>query len=150
MTRTFTPDRVETKDDGRTTTTITTKRVCNGCGEFVGDVTDAEMDCAIDGRPLPDVRGECAHCAHVVALEQAGCRTLQLTPHSYGRIDGELDRDGIFTKAYTKVVNDKLATVGMRIGVKPGHVIAFYGDWIIRHPDGGITVHAAPKAGEQA
>jgi hypothetical protein len=147
-TRTFTPDRKTVNAEGRTVTHMTTKRVCNGCGEFVGDVTDAEMDCAIDGRPLPDVRSECEHCAPVVALEQAGCQTWQVTPYSYGRIDRELDRDGIFAKAYTRPVDGKLATVGIRVGIKPGHVVAFWGDWLIRHPDGRFTVHAAPKPTE--
>jgi hypothetical protein len=142
--RTFTPDWVETTDDGRTRTHITMKRVCNGCGEYVGDVTDAEMDCAIDGRPLPDVRNECEHCSPVVEAEAAGCRTWQLTPQSYGRIDHELDQDGVFTKAYTQAIGRKIATVGMRIGVKPGHIVARFGDWIIRHPDGTFTIHKAP------
>jgi hypothetical protein len=56
--RTNTPDR--TNDDG--SRTITTKRACNGCGELIGDITNAEMAAAIDGRPLPDVRRECATC----------------------------------------------------------------------------------------
>lgn len=40
-------------------TRITVKRCCNGCGRQLGDVTDAEMDATIEGRPLPDVRAEC-------------------------------------------------------------------------------------------
>jgi hypothetical protein len=146
--RTFTPDVKTVNDEGRTVTTMHMKRACNGCGEYVGDVTDEEMDRAIAGAPLLDVRAECPNCAPVVALEQAGCRTWQVTPQSYGRIDRELDRDGVFTKQYTEAVDGKLATVGMRIGVKPGHVVARFGDWIIRHPDGGFTVHAGPQAGD--
>ena len=42
---------------------IHVKRYCNGCGESLGDVADAEIACAIDGRPLPDVRRECPRCA---------------------------------------------------------------------------------------
>jgi hypothetical protein len=38
------------------------KRCCNGCGESIGDVTDEEIDCAIGGYPLPDVRKECPRC----------------------------------------------------------------------------------------
>ena len=58
MTRPWTPDR--TNGDG--STTMTTKRACNGCGEFIGDVTTLEMNAAINGRPLPDVRYECPTC----------------------------------------------------------------------------------------
>ncbi|MFD3336099.1 hypothetical protein ACFWV1_26145 [Streptomyces sp. NPDC058700] len=58
-TRTNTPDR--TNPDG--TRTITTKRACNGCGQLIGDITTAEMNAAVDGRPLPDVRRECPTCA---------------------------------------------------------------------------------------
>jgi hypothetical protein len=41
---------------------ITVQRCCNGCGGTLGDVTMAEIECAIDGRPLPDVRMECPRC----------------------------------------------------------------------------------------
>lgn len=56
--RRFTPDR--TNPDG--STTIHVKRCCNGCGESIGDVTMIEINCAIDGLPLPDVRPECPRC----------------------------------------------------------------------------------------
>jgi hypothetical protein len=46
-----------------TSTTITMKRACNGCGRQLGDVTDQEMACGINGLPLPDVRRECPDCA---------------------------------------------------------------------------------------
>jgi hypothetical protein len=36
--------------------------VCNGCGERIGDVTMIEINLAIGGRPLPDVRMECPRC----------------------------------------------------------------------------------------
>lgn len=38
---------------------ITVQRACNGCGESVGDANDAELDAAMAGAPLPDVRLEC-------------------------------------------------------------------------------------------
>ena len=41
---------------------FTIQRSCNGCGESVGDVTDAEIEIAIDGGELPDVRMECRQC----------------------------------------------------------------------------------------
>lgn len=139
-TRTHTPDRVN--DDG--STMITMKRCCNGCGEKIGDVTDEEVDRAIDGLPALDVRSECDHCRPLVELEAAGCTTWQLTPRSYGDIDRRLDKLGVFAKGYWEFVDGKNTTVGMRVGVKPGHVVARFGDWIVRHPDGGFTVHKAP------
>jgi hypothetical protein len=57
--RTNTPDRFN--EDG--SRTITTKRACNGCGTLLGDVTRGEMNAAIAGRPMPDVRRECPTCS---------------------------------------------------------------------------------------
>lgn len=57
--RTNTPDRLN--DDG--SRTITSKRACNGCGEYIGDVSEQEVNAATSGRPLPDVRRECPNCA---------------------------------------------------------------------------------------
>lgn len=51
---------------------IHVSRCCNGCGEPVGDVTDQEIACAADGRPLPDVRGECPRCAPELEAGNAG------------------------------------------------------------------------------
>ena len=42
--------------------TITMQRCCNGCGESLGDVTMTEIECAIAGLLLPDVRMECPRC----------------------------------------------------------------------------------------
>lgn len=42
--------------------TLTVKRCCNGCGRKLGDVTDDEIDAAIGGGSLPDVRDECWLC----------------------------------------------------------------------------------------
>jgi hypothetical protein len=42
--------------------TLTVKRCCNGCGERIGDVTFIEIQLAIAGQPLPDVRMECPRC----------------------------------------------------------------------------------------
>ena len=71
-TRPNTPDR--TNPDG--SFTITTKRVCNGCSQMLGDITEAEMNAAIAGRPLPDVRSECPACAPTAPAPRcvaAGC-----------------------------------------------------------------------------
>lgn len=53
-----TPER-PAADGGRL---IRTQRACNGCGEGLGDASDVEIQAAIAGRPLPDVRGECVRC----------------------------------------------------------------------------------------
>ena len=64
----------------------------------------------------------------------------QLTHASYPRIDHDLDQMDVFAKAYTWYVGDKLTTVGLRIGEKPGHVVAFYGDWVIVDSAGQVSV----------
>ena len=142
-TRTNTPDRVN--DDG--STTITVQRACNGCGQLLGDVTDAEIERAIAGLPALDVRAECPTCQPLLALEAEGCTVWRLTERSYARVEDEIDRlrPWIFTKGYWQTVDGKLQVVGLRIGERPGHVVAFFGDWIVRHPDGGFTVHKAPE-----
>lgn len=61
MTRPDTPDRIRITEDGRKITTITMKRHCPD-GHQLGDVTPAELQAAVDGRPLPDVRHECPTC----------------------------------------------------------------------------------------
>lgn len=53
--RPWTPDRPSTSGGRR----ITVKRMCNGCGRALGDVTHDEIEAAVAGRPLPDVREEC-------------------------------------------------------------------------------------------
>ena len=139
--RTHTPDR--TNADG--STTIKLKRACNGCGQLLGDVDNRDVD---DNGNLTDVRGECDHCRPLVELEAAGRKTWQLTPRSYPRVSHEIDRlePWVFTKGYRQDVDGELQVVGLRIGEKPGHVVAYFGDWIIRHPDGHFTVHKAPAA----
>ena len=41
------------------TTRITVHRHCNGCGRDLGDATNFELDLAVLGAALPDVREEC-------------------------------------------------------------------------------------------
>lgn len=65
--RTNTPPQTITRPDGSTSTRITAKRCCNGCGHEIGDVTILEIEACIDGRPLPDVRDECPWCAMFLA-----------------------------------------------------------------------------------
>jgi hypothetical protein len=139
--RTHTPDRTTTTDDGHTITHLTLTRCCNGCGQPLGDADERDIDQA--GNPT-DVRGECPNCRPLVDLEAAGCRTWHLTPQSYARVDYETDRDGVFAKNFTEYVGDRLTVVGMRIAERPNHVVARFGDWIIRHPDGRWSVHQGP------
>ena len=65
--RTITPDRTDTTEDGRTVTVVTTKRYCDH-DHLIGDATTEEIQAAIEGRPLPDVSGECRECTPI-----AGC-----------------------------------------------------------------------------
>jgi hypothetical protein len=82
----------------------------------------------------------------VLELEKEGCRTWHLTPRNISRVDDDIDKLGVFAKGYWAAGDDgRLECVGLRIGDRPGHVIAFFGDWIIRHPDGGFTVHAGAE-----
>lgn len=55
MSRKFTPP--EKLSSGATRLTV--KRCCNRCGDEVGDATQAELEAAMNGSPLPDVRQEC-------------------------------------------------------------------------------------------
>lgn len=137
--RTHTPDR--TNPDG--TTTIKMKRACNGCGNLLGD---------LDGRDITehggttDVRGECAHCQPLVALEAAGCRTWRVTERSITRVDDDLDQLGVYAKGYFEwdETSRKTVVVGLRVGAGEDRVVARFGDWLIHHPDGHFTVHPAP------
>ena len=47
------------RDPETSTTTITVQRACNRCGRGLGDATEKELDACVNGRPLPDVHGEC-------------------------------------------------------------------------------------------
>jgi hypothetical protein len=139
--RTNTPDRVN--PDG--STTIKLKRCCNGCGQYVGDLDDRDIN---DHGGLTDVRHECPNCRILVELEAAGCRTWRVTERSISRVAHEIDqlRPWVFTKGYWQEVDGKLQVVGLRVGQYPDHAVAFYGDWLIRQPDGTWTVHKAPEA----
>ena len=63
-----------------------------------------------------------------------------LTRENYLRIDTELDQCGVFAKQYTRMVGKHVVVVGMRIGVKPNHMVALFGDTIVRGRDGSYTV----------
>lgn len=69
MARNFTPDKRNA--DGSTTFRV--KRYCNGCGKSIGDVNEAELDAAIAGLPLPDVREECGCIPMTTPVVGATC-----------------------------------------------------------------------------
>lgn len=135
--RTFTPERLN--DDG--SRTITMKRCCNGCGHYLGDVENRDVDAHGN---LTDVRAECQHCAPLIELEASGCTLRQLTRRTLPDIDDELDRDGIYAKGYWQEVDGKLTVTGLRIGTGEARLVAHWDDWIIRHPNGLIAIHKAP------
>ena len=59
--RTNTPDRIETTEKGHVVRHVTLKRYCDR-DHILGDATDAEIEAAIAGQPMPDVTRECRHC----------------------------------------------------------------------------------------
>lgn len=58
MSRPDTPDQQLSSGGTR----IRVKRACNGCAQYIGDATDAEIEACVFGGPLPDVRHECSNC----------------------------------------------------------------------------------------
>ncbi len=84
--------------------------------------------------------------AAITDLEAAGCRTWQLTPRTLARIDDDIDQYGVYAKGYWEQVDGKLTVTGLRVGAGPDRVVAHFGDWIVRHPDGRWSVHPAPAA----
>ncbi|MFB7707954.1 hypothetical protein [Streptomyces sp. NPDC056105] len=145
-TRTDTPDEVTIREDGTQSTRVRLKRACNGCGQSLGDVADWDID---EHDNLTDVRGECKHCQPLVDAEAAGARTWQLLPRNIASVDNAIDRYGVFAKGYWQFVDGMNTVVGLRIGTGETRVVAFFGDWIIRWPDGKFTVHAAPKEAQR-
>lgn len=139
--RTHTPDRVAVDADGRKTTTFKIKRACNGCGQHLGDADNRDVD---EHGNLTDVRAECVRCAPLVELEAQGCKTWQLTPRNIAAVDGAVDRDGIYAKGFFEWDGDRTVCVGLRIGAGETRIVAYYGDHVIRHPDGRWTVRHAP------
>lgn len=135
--RTDTPDSIA--DNG--TRTIRIKRACNGCGEFLGDLDDRDVD---EHGNVTDVRGECTNCRPLVGLEATGCRTWRLLPRDLSEVVHEVIELDALTAAYSEHRDGRSQFVGIRIGDEPGCVVARFGDWIIYHPDGRWTVHPAP------
>lgn len=146
--RTHTPDRVTVDADGRKTTMFKLQRACNGCGQLLCDLDNRDVT---EHGGTTDVRAECQHCRPLVEAEAAGCQTWRLTERSYSRVARQIDqlKPWVFTKGYWQTVDGELQIVGLRVGQYPGHVVAYFGDWIIRHPDGRWSVHTAPAAGTE-
>lgn len=103
MTRTSTPDRKN--EDG--STTITTKRACNGCGQLIGDITDQEWAAAVAGRPLPDVRSECPTCAPTAP--PPACTPMKLASGDVLCLELECDHEGVSETSYCKEVGEEVA-----------------------------------------
>ncbi|MEU8623229.1 hypothetical protein [Streptomyces sp. NPDC048669] len=66
------------------------------------------------------------------------CRTL--TPANLYEVDTWLDNRNVFTKQFTESVDGELIVTGLRIGERPNHVVAKFGNTIVRHYDGRHTV----------
>lgn len=153
--RGHTPDVVTTDEHGRTATEFTLKRYCNGCDAHLGDLEDWDIT---DTGGLVDARGECPNCAPLVALEKAGCRTWRVTERNIDRVADEIDRlrPWVYTKGFFRPVGPEqhLAVVGLRVGEgrKRGEerVVAFFGDWLVRHPGGRYSVHKAPAVDQDS
>ena len=62
MPRPNTPDIVIVKPGPngtiRRTRKVRVKRCCDACGEVIGDITDAELEAAVNGRNLPSAAAE--------------------------------------------------------------------------------------------
>jgi len=71
--------------------------------------------------------------------------SVPLTPRNIAHVDAELDSDGVFAKQYTQLVGKKVVTVGLRIGEKPGHVVALFGDTVTRGDDGTVSVRRSEE-----
>ncbi len=63
-----------------------------------------------------------------------------LTCENLARIDAELDQKGVFAKAFTRCIEGRVTTVGLRIGVKPKHVVALFGDTVTWCEDRTVVV----------
>ncbi|MEU4205621.1 hypothetical protein AB0F64_37615 [Streptomyces sp. NPDC026294] len=67
----------------------------------------------------------------------------QLTTGNIAEVDEWLDEAGTFAKPYVESVAGRLTVVGIRVGLRPDHVVARFGDTLVRHADGTHTVRHA-------
>jgi hypothetical protein len=130
-------------EDGAPVAHFHRRRHCNGCGIELGDLIERDVD---DNGDLTDVRGECLNCAPLVKLEAAGCTTWHLTLRTVSDIAAEFRQAGVFIKGNKQYPagSNQLAYVGIRLGDDFHKVYAYWGDWIIRRPDGRWDVHKGP------
>ena len=105
MTRPWTADR--RNEDG--STTIRMKRACNGCGQRLGDVTDAEMARAVNGLPLPDVRRECPACG--LTAPEPDCLPMPIDAGDRLCLDGDCDHDIALDAEYCVEVTEEVICV---------------------------------------
>lgn len=75
------------------------------------------------------------------------CRVLTSTS-LYG-IDTWLDNAGVFAKQYREQVDGELVVTGLRIGHRPDHVVAKFGDVVVRHYGGSHTVRPAASGPDE-
>ncbi len=68
----------------------------------------------------------------------ARCRVL--TPSNLYAVDTWLDNANVFAKQFTESVDGELIVTGLRIGNRPDHVVAKFGNTIVRHYGGRHTV----------
>ena len=122
------------------------KRPSSECGEC-GSPTWHGVLCALCRQEKHEAWWQA--CGKELAeARAAGCATWEVTESSVNRVDDELDRLGVYAKGYWQEVDGKLTVVGLRVGTGETRVVAHFGDWLVMHPDGSFTVHAAPAAVE--
>lgn len=90
--------------------------------------------------------GICLTHVDVIPRNDTVIEERLLTADTYYEIDTWLDKANVFAKAYTESRVGRVVTTGLRIGEKPGHVVAKFGDTIVRHADGSHTVRPADEA----
>ncbi|MFC9269015.1 hypothetical protein ACFTXJ_14730 [Streptomyces zhihengii] len=78
---------------------------------------------------------------HVDDCTDSSCvRCRVLTPANLLEVDTWLDNAGVFTKQFYENVAGELVITGLRIGERPGHVVAKFGNTIVRHTGGRHSV----------
>jgi hypothetical protein len=102
VTRPWTPDRKNS--DG--STTMRTKRACNGCSALLGDITDQEMALAINGLPLPDVRKECPACGPTAS--EPRCLPMKVYGGYPGCLENDCDHDIALDAEYCDQVSAEI------------------------------------------
>jgi hypothetical protein len=80
---------------------------------------------------------------HTDDCDDTSCVRCQvLTPSNLYTVDTWLDNAGVFAKQYRENVAGELIVTGLRIGQRPDHAVARFGNTIVRHVDGRHTVRA--------